>query len=143
MQLKFFTDYGLRVLLYVAANDGRLVTIDEISRSYGISHEHLRKIVHKLAQSEFLATRRGKDGGMSLARPASEIRPGDVIEALEDVRTIIDCDRDPCPLRGVCRLRTALDDARDAFIDTMNKHTLADLVGGETGAKLSELQPAE
>ena len=83
MKLSLYSDYSLRVLLYLGANEGRRVTITEIAGRYGISHEHLRKVIHLLGQLGYIETYRGKSGGFELKRESKEIRIGDVIAATE------------------------------------------------------------
>ena len=129
MELTYHTDYGLRVLMYAGAHDGRRVTMREISVAYGISLEHLRKVVHRLAQNGFLATTKGRAGGLVLGRSAEEIRVGEVVLALEESMAIVDCGRQPCPLCGCCSLKTVFDSARKAFLDQLNTFTLQDLIG--------------
>lgn len=144
MELTFHTDYGLRVLMFAGAHRDRRVTMREIAMAYAISLEHLRKVVHRLAQSGFLATTKGRAGGLRLARPAEEIRVGDVVVAMEDSLAIIDCSRQPCPLCGGCSLKGVFESARQAFLDRLNEFTLADLLhNADTFGELQRLgQPA-
>ncbi|MFP4129665.1 MAG: RrF2 family transcriptional regulator [Halorhodospira sp.] len=128
MELTYYTDFALRVLLYTAGYPERRVTMREIAGAYGISQEHLRKVVHRLARHGYLQTAQGRTGGMRLARPAAEIRVGEVVELMEDSLELIHCGREPCPLCGACSLKRALDAARDAFLDHLNQVTLAQLL---------------
>ncbi|WP_290650600.1 Rrf2 family transcriptional regulator [Aquisalimonas sp.] len=140
MELTQHTDYGLRVLMYAASNPDRLVTMREIARVYGISVEHLRKVVHRLARQGYLNTVKGRAGGMQLGRPAETIRVGDVVELLEESMAIVDCERQPCPLRGACALKRSLENARHAFLAELNKVTLADLAADQqTSRRLLKL----
>lgn len=140
MELTQHTDYGLRVLMYAASDPDRLVTMREIARVYGISMEHLRKVVHRLARHGYLSTVKGRAGGMQLGRPAETIRVGDVVELLEESMAIVDCERQPCPLRGACALKRSLDNARHAFLAELNKVTLADLAADQqTSRRLFKL----
>lgn len=142
MELTSLTDYGVRVLMYAGAHTDRRVTLREISLAYGISLEHLRKVVHRLAQLGYLHTIRGRAGGMTLAREPDDIRIGDVVMGLEQSLRIVDCERQPCPLCGACSLKEALDDARGAFIDRLNHYTLADLLGHrQLHSRIMELEP--
>lgn len=143
MELTNLTDYGIRVLMYAGAHAERRVTLREIASAYGISLEHLRKVVHRLAQVGYLETTRGRAGGMILARAPAEIRIGEVVLALEHSLNIVDCERQPCPLCGACGLKTALDDARGAFVERLNHYTLADLLGQRPLVKrIRELEPS-
>ena len=139
MQLTRYTDYSLRVLLYLAVHADRLVTISEISDAYGISRNHLVKVVHELGGLGFVRTQRGKSGGMELARPAAEINVGDVVRHTEKTLTVVNCNTPLCPIRPACELRDLLFDARDAFLAVLDQHTLRDLTERERGPELRRL----
>ena len=139
MQLTRYTDYSLRVLLYLAVHADRLVTISEISDAYGISRNHLVKVVHELGGLGFVRTQRGKAGGMELARPAAEINVGDVVRHTEKTLTVVNCNTPLCPIRPACELRDILFDARDAFLAVLDQHTLRDLTERERGPELRRL----
>ena len=144
MELTYHTDYSLRVLMFAGAHRERRVTMREIAAAYAISLEHLRKVVHRLSQKGFLATAKGRAGGLTLARPAEQIRIGEVVVAMEDSLAIVDCCRQPCPLCGGCSLKTVFDSARQAFVDQLNTFTLAHLLdNNDTFGELQRLsQPA-
>ena len=129
MRLTHFTDFGLRVLIYVGRHDGRICTMGEIAAHYRISLEHLRKVVHKMARLGYLKTSRGRGGGLLLGRKADAIRIGDVILALEEDLSIVDCDALECRLAPGCSLKGALDRASRAFIASLNEVSLAGLMG--------------
>jgi len=131
MQLTRYTDYSLRVLIYLAVRPGELATIDAISRAYGISRGHLVKVVHQLGRAGFLETMRGRGGGFRLARPPEEIGVGDVIRYTEGKLELVECfdaRASDCRIEQACGLRGALEEALDAFLKTLDRHTLADLV---------------
>jgi len=128
MQLTRFTDYALRVMLFVGRRHGRMCTMGEIATYYGISLEHLRKVVHKLAKLGYLHSSRGRGGGLLLGREPAAIRIGDVIVAMEEDLSIVDCVAVDCALAPGCSLKTALDRACAAFIGSLNEVTLADLL---------------
>jgi Rrf2 family nitric oxide-sensitive transcriptional repressor len=130
MQLTRFTDYALRVLLFVGKEQGRVCTMAEIAAYYDISLEHLRKVVHRMAKLGYLKSMRGRGGGLVLGRDAAHIRVGDVIVAMEDERYVIDCQALECVLRSGCSLKSALDRASRAFVAALNEVTLADLLAG-------------
>jgi Rrf2 family nitric oxide-sensitive transcriptional repressor len=132
MQLTRLTDYGLRVLLFVARQHDRVCTMREIAGYYRISLEHLRKVVHKLAILGYLNTSRGRNGGIVLGRDPARIRIGDVVVALEEDLTIVDCQALGCVLQRGCSLKSALDRGKRAFIAALNEVTLADLLGDQT-----------
>lgn len=129
MQLTRFTDYALRVLLLVGRRRGRICTMAEIAAYYGISLEHLRKVVHKLGRLGYLNSSRGRGGGLVLGRDPGAIRIGEVILAMEEDLSIVDCTTLACVLTPGCSLKTELDRASAAFIATLNETTLADLLG--------------
>ncbi|GAA0785400.1 RrF2 family transcriptional regulator [Marinobacterium sediminicola] len=128
MQLSRFTDYSLRVLFYVTLNSNRLATLSEIAQFYDISLEHLRKVVHALGKSGHLETFRGKNGGIRLALAPESINLGTLILLTEGAAPLVDCLRGPCRLVTSCTLQTVLEEARQAFFDTLSKYTLADLL---------------
>ena len=128
MQLTLFTDYALRVLLYVGNAQPRIVTIGEIAHFYDISHEHLRKVVHHLGQNRMVTTSRGKDGGLVLARPPQQIKIAQVVQEMEGDLTIVDGTGRECILVGHCSWKSALMQAQRAFLQTLQQHTLADLL---------------
>ena len=142
MRLTYLTDYSLRVLMYVSAVPQRLVTIQEIAQGYGISENHLMKVVHGLAQHGFIETVRGRGGGLRLARPASDITVGAVVRAVEDDFALVECFRtdNTCRITPVCRLRGALQDALSAYFEVLDNRTLAELVA-KPKSLLKELAP--
>jgi Rrf2 family transcriptional regulator, nitric oxide-sensitive transcriptional repressor len=132
MHLTVFSDYTLRVLMYLALERTRLATIPEIAAAYGISENHLMKVVHQLARAGIVESVRGKGGGVRLARPPEEIRLGAVLKASEGDAPIVEClsddDADTCRITSSCRLKGILVDAFDALYASLDEHTLADLV---------------
>lgn len=132
MRLAEYTDYSLRVLMYCAANPGRLVTIPEIAQAYGVSRNHLMKIVHDLGRQGLLETTRGRGGGLRLLKPAKEIRIGDVVRATETDFRLVECfdeTTNACTLTPTCRMRSLLGSALAAYFRELDGATLADLVG--------------
>lgn len=128
MRLTRFTDYALRVLMYVARQSDRVCTMGEIAEFYGISQEHLRKVVHKLVKCGYLNSTRGRGGGIVLAGDAATVRIGDVIVAMEEAMDIIPCQELKCVMLPGCSLQSALALGLRAFVDAMNDITLADLL---------------
>lgn len=129
MQLTKFSDYALRVLMYTHAAGDRRVTIEEMAASYRISRAHLMKVVNTLTRSGYLTAVRGRSGGLKLARPADEIRLGDVIRDTEPDFALVECfvTGNQCVIAGCCRLPRALKQALGAFLDSLDQHTLASI----------------
>lgn len=131
MQLTLYTDYSLRVLLYLGLKNDR-ATIDEIARSFRVSRTHLVKVVHALGRRGYIRSVRGPGGGISLARDPAKIRLGRFIYETETRFDLVECfdrDRNTCPIAGVCHLEKLLLSARTAFLTTLDQSTLADLIG--------------
>jgi Rrf2 family nitric oxide-sensitive transcriptional repressor len=132
MQLTRYTDYALRVLIYLAHKE-ELATINEISAAYNVSENHLMKIVHGLAKLGYINTLRGKGGGMKLARPADKINLGEVVRNTEETLHVVECLADgydnACKLAPNCRLKSVLQEAHDAFFRHLDQYTVKDLIG--------------
>ena len=133
MRLTRFTDYILRVLIYLGAHrdDGRLVTIRDIATAYGISENHLMKVVHHLAKQGYVQTTRGKGGGMRLALEPEQINLGAVVRGSEEDLAVVECFEEgnpKCPIVPACTLRGVLGRALRAFFEVLDGKTLADLV---------------
>lgn len=134
MKLTRYTDYALRVLMHLAARPERLSSIGEIARSYGISQNHLMKVVHDLRKAGYIAAVRGRSGGIRLARPPSEINVGEVVRHTEEGFDLVDCGS--CIIAPACGLTGVLGEALRAFMRTLDGYTLADLVADRTEALL-------
>lgn len=134
MRLTVMSDYSLRVLMYLGAKPEHRATIQEIASAYGISENHLMKVVHGLGRQGFVETVRGRGGGLRLARPAEKIKIGDVVKAVEDDFALVECFRDEngCRISDVCRLRGVLRLALEAYFRVLDDWTLADLVSTPT-----------
>lgn len=131
MRLTKYTDYALRVLMYVAARPDELVSVAQIARSYRISQNHLTKVVHNLGRAGYITTVRGRFGGMRLARPAAEINVGEIIRRFEDGFDLVDCGS--CVIAPVCRLSGVLSEAVTAFLAVVDRYSLADLMSARPG----------
>ena len=141
MKLSLFSDYALRILMF-AAIKGASFRVDEVTAAYGISRNHVAKVIHTLAQLGYLETRRGRGGGIQLARPAAEIHIGKLVRQTEDQPVIVEC-FDPatntCPISGSCLLKGVLAEAVNAFYATLDRHTLQDLVSGPQRIRMSKI----
>ncbi len=129
MQLTHYTDYGLRVLIFLSIqSEERRVTISRIADCFQIPRNHLVKVVHQLGKLNYIQTTRGKTGGLRLARAADQIRIGDVVQKMEFNLDIINCDQPTsCPILRECQLKNILSQAADAFMNVLNQYTIADL----------------
>lgn len=128
MQLTSFTDYGLRALIYMASlPDGQMTNISQVTDVYGVSRNHMVKIINQLSRAGLVTAVRGKNGGIKLGKPAQTIRVGDVVRELEPL-SLVNCDSDFCHITPACRLKHVLHIAVEHFIDELNQYTLADMV---------------
>lgn len=145
MKLTNFTDYSLRVLIYLAAVPDRRATISEIAQSFDVSESHLMKVVHFLGQQGWLANVRGKGGGLQLGMPTDQIVIGKVVRATEGTALPAECfglEPDKCAISKACRLRRVLRDAVGAFYQVLDEYTLADLVqNSSTLARMLRIEP--
>lgn len=145
MQLTHFTDLGLRVLMYTSqpqrvTQSGKAVTITEIAQSLQVSRNHLVKVVHFMAGQQWLLTTRGKGGGLALAKSPDQYNLGQLVRVLEGTTQLVNCADPPCALRMGCGLKTLLNQALQAFYQSLDQYTLADIIQGKTQEILLELQ---
>ncbi|MBU6461616.1 MAG: Rrf2 family transcriptional regulator [Bradyrhizobium sp.] len=140
MRLTVYTDYALRVLMYLALREEQLATIAEIAESYKISRNHLMKVAHQLGVAGFVETVRGRGGGLRLAKPIGAIGLGEVVRYTEPDMAIVSCFEpvgEPCAIQSCCVLKRALKTARDAFLEVLDGYTLNDLI--QPGGRLTGL----
>lgn len=131
MKLTTFSDYTLRVLMYLAVERDGLATITEIAAAYGISDNHLMKVVHQLARAGVIETVRGKGGGIRLLQDPADIRLGQIVRASEGNSPIVEClsgEAGGCRITPACRLAPILVRAFDTLYQTLDEYSLADLV---------------
>lgn len=133
MRLSRYTDYSLRVLIYVGVRNDRLITIGEIAECYAISRNHVMKVVHELGRLGHVQTVRGKHGGIRLGRSPNEINIGRLVRQTENDLAVAECfgARNSCRLTPVCVLRGVLGEALESFLGTLDRYTLADLIAPE------------
>ena len=145
MRLAQYTDYSLRALMYVGLREGELSTIRNISDAYDISRSHMMKIVQKLVHEGYLEAVRGREGGLRLARAPETIRLGDVVSTMEPDLGLVECFRTgkQCVIQPACRLASALESALKAFVDQLNRFTLADLIVDGSSTRLVRLLDLE
>jgi Rrf2 family nitric oxide-sensitive transcriptional repressor len=131
MQLTYFTDYALRVLIYAAVRPGSRCLTSDVATAFGMSRHHVVKVVNELRHLGYLDTTRGRDGGFALARQPDRIRIGEVVRRTEGSMALVECfnrDTNTCPLSPACGLKGVLREAFDAFLAVLDRATLADLV---------------
>ncbi|WP_243291880.1 Rrf2 family transcriptional regulator [Bacillus sp. FJAT-47783] len=135
MRLTNYTDFSLRVLLYVATKkNDELSNIKEIAEVYGISKNHLMKVIYELGKNGYIETIRGRNGGIRLARPASEINIGEVVRRTEEDFHLVECfdyEKNQCVITSVCGLKHVLNKALKAYFNVLDQYTLKDLVGNQ------------
>jgi Rrf2 family nitric oxide-sensitive transcriptional repressor len=141
MHLTRYTDYSLRVLLYLGTHEERVCSISEIAKAYGISQNHLMKVVHNLGKAGYVKSVRGRLGGVRLAKACEEINIGAVVRLMEEDLQLVDCGS--CLIAPACGLTSALNTALSAFMAVLDGFTLADLMKRRAGlARLLRLEPA-
>jgi Rrf2 family nitric oxide-sensitive transcriptional repressor len=145
MRLTLQSDYSLRLLIFLAAKRGELASVPEIAQAYGISQNHLVKVAHALVQLGYVDGKRGRNGGLVLAKPPEAIRLGEVVRHTEESLSLVQCfsKSEPgagCRIDGACRLKGVLAEAQRAFFAVLDGVTLADLVEGRASQLRRMLQ---
>lgn len=142
MHLTLHTDYALRVLLYLAHFPQRRVSTEEISKAFGISKNHLVRVVHDLAEHQFVTATMGRKGGVALAATPDKIHVGDVVRACEPNFKIVECfelESNTCPIVPICGLKAPLQAALEQFMKTLDAYTLADIGGTSSHTRFVNL----
>lgn len=138
MRLTRQTNYAIRILMYCAANDGRLSRVPEIAAAYQVSELFLFKILQPLVEHRLVETVRGRNGGVRLGRPAAQINLFDIVRVTEENFAMAECFEDgatECPLVDSCALNAALREALGAFFEVLSKHTIEDLVNARPNVR--------
>ncbi|MEG3767530.1 Rrf2 family transcriptional regulator [Alteromonas sp. 14N.309.X.WAT.G.H12] len=142
MKINTFTNLAFRVLIYLALRRNQTVKTGDIAKSYGVSYNHLKKVITLLIEHEYILATKGRGGGIRLALEANAINIGKVFRlTIEDV-ALAECFASPsnkCVISPTCRLRTILQDATSIFIAELDKYTLSDLVEGRENALANHL----
>lgn len=131
MRLTVHTDYALRMLMHLAVNEGRLVTIAEVAERYDVSKNHLMKVAQALTHLEVVASVRGRNGGLTLARSPQDIAVGEVARSLESESALVECFPDgagECLITPSCKLKGVLARAQEAFFAVLDEYSIHDLV---------------
>lgn len=141
MQLTQFTDYSIRVLIYLAVHGEKLATIAEIAQRYGISKNHLMKVVQELNARGYVQAIRGKNGGVRLRTSASDINLGKLVHELEGGTSLLECfgRNNTCVITPSCHLRHAFAEALNSFYRTLEEYTLEDLLDDEAQLGLKKI----
>ena len=126
MRLTRYTDYAMRVLLYLGRDPGCLASIASMAEAYGISQNHLMKVVNDLVNAGYLESVRGRSGGVRLARKPEDINVGALIRHTEDGFDLVDCAA--CRIAPACGLTSVLDEALAAFLDILDRYSLAQVL---------------
>jgi Rrf2 family transcriptional regulator, nitric oxide-sensitive transcriptional repressor len=138
MRLTAYSDYSLRLLMYLALKEDGLPTIAEVAQSYAISKNHLMKVAHQLGVAGYVETVRGRQGGLRLAKPPEAIRIGEVVRHTEPDMAIVMCFEPinaTCVIEPCCVLKQALEKACQAFVEVLDGYTLRDLVKPRTSLR--------
>lgn len=145
MRLTAFTDYSLRMLIYLAAAPEGRATVPEVAKAFHVSTHHLVKVAHGLGRAGFLTNTRGRGGGLKLAVPAAQINVGRVVRITEGEARPAECFEDhpsECVLAGACRLQGVLQEAIERFYGVLDQYSLEDLVANRARiAKIMQWQP--
>ena len=126
MRLTRYTDFAMRVLLYLGQHPDKLCSIAEVARAYGVSQNHLMKIVSDLVSAGYVESVRGRSGGIRLGRPPAEINVGALVRHTEDDFDLVGCGA--CIISPACGLRDVLGEALSAFMAVLDRYTLADVL---------------
>ncbi|MEM4986746.1 Rrf2 family transcriptional regulator [Collimonas sp. H4R21] len=141
MQFTKFTDFGLRVLMYLAATPEQgVITVGELASYFDVPKNHLNKVVNRLVKLGWISATPGRNGGLRLAQAPASLHLGDILSALEGDGGLVDCDKPPCVLRGSCHLKRVLDIGQQEFYAGMNRHNLAELVMPPTSSTIARMQ---
>ncbi|MGZ9899955.1 Rrf2 family transcriptional regulator [Shewanella gaetbuli] len=133
MQLTRYTDYGIRILMYLAVQPEResLFRIAEVTEVFSLSANHVAKIIHQMGKLGYIQTIRGKSGGFKLAKKPSEINVGSLVRQLEHSLSPVNCDQPACRFTSACNLKGVLAKAVSAYLAVLDEYTLADIVSNK------------
>lgn len=131
MNLSKFSDYSFRALIYLAENQEKLCTVEEVADYLKISEHHLKKIVQRLGKTEYIQSSKGRNGGLKLGLNPKDINLGSILRITEDNLTLVECfsdDKCTCNLTGICKLKIVFDNSLNSFINELSKYTLEDII---------------
>jgi Rrf2 family transcriptional regulator, nitric oxide-sensitive transcriptional repressor len=145
MQLSLHADYSLRTLIYLATYPERIVRTQEISEAYDISRHHLVRVIQTLAKHDYVNIHAGRSGGVTLSREAHRILLGEVVRIAEPNMQLVECferETNTCKIAPACALKGILKEGLDAFITSLNRYTLADVLGNGKQHRLAKILKA-
>lgn len=131
MQLSKFTDYTFRVLIYMATHQEELYTVEQLATKLEVSEHHLKKVIHKLAKTEYLISIKGRSGGLKLGLPPEEINLGEVLKVTEDNLCIVECIKSEMNCNFMtqeCKLKGIIKESLHQFIEVFSRYTLQDIL---------------
>jgi len=135
MHLTRYSDYSLRVLMYLALKPEKLANITDIAESFNISRNHLIKVVNHLGKLGYITSKRGRGGGLELAYESNSISIGEVIRNTEQTLDVVNCAEPACPFVPACNLKSVLNEATEAFLNVLDDYTLEDIIVNKAGLK--------
>ncbi len=143
MQLNKFTDYALRILMYISRPRDLPYTIAEIAQDLHVSQNHLVKIVHFMGKQDWIVTTRGKGGGIRLNPSSMQLTLGQIVRTLQSQNQIVECNSPPCVLRSSCGLKSILDQALDQFYQSLDQYRLQDVLLSSNISSFSTQSPIQ
>ncbi|OTG97328.1 transcriptional regulator [Acinetobacter sp. ANC 4654] len=141
MQLNKFTDYALRILMYISQPQDSPYTIAEIAQNLRVSQNHLVKIVHFMGKQDWIITTRGKGGGIRLNAETLNLNLGYIVRILQGNNQIVECNTPPCVLRHNCGLKGILDQALEQFYQSLDQYRLVDVLDQSNASKVATSSP--
>jgi Rrf2 family transcriptional regulator, nitric oxide-sensitive transcriptional repressor len=141
MNITRFTDYALRVLIYLSVNEQEPVTIKGVAESYNISKNHLMKVVQELSAQGFVEATRGKNGGIKLNLQPEQINIGELVRKFEQSSTLVECfgSNNQCVITPACQLKNIFSGAMESFFLYLDKYALSDLITDSYDKQLTEI----
>jgi Rrf2 family transcriptional regulator, nitric oxide-sensitive transcriptional repressor len=141
MNITRFTDYALRTLIYLGVSDKNIITINDVADSYGISKNHLMKVVQELSAQGYIAATRGRNGGIKLNCPSDQINIGDLVRKFEQGSNLVECfgDNNQCVITPACQLKNMFSGAMNQFFVYLEQYTLADLICDKSKPQLVQI----
>ncbi len=141
MNITRFTDYALRVLIYLSVKEKETATIKDVAESYHISKNHLMKVVQELSAKGYVEATRGKNGGIKLNRLPEQINIGELVREFEQGSTLVECfgANNHCVITPACQLKNMFSGAMEHFFQYLERYTLSDLVSGNRDQHLAQI----